>query len=157
MRAAAERQGKAGRLPISRGDLLAGVVEDPSDDTGQPILLGSFHGDTDGLATIPTLKAVATVWGERAAAALGGAGPRLLFGLDANTYEHAGDQSDGKKKRQSVGGFADAFRGHGLTSCWGARPDPASYTTYNARTYLQPQLNKVKGALPTAIHRPARL
>jgi hypothetical protein len=30
----------------------------------------------------------------------------------------------------------------GLTSCWGDVPNPSNYTTYNARTYLQPQLNK---------------
>ena len=30
----------------------------------------------------------------------------------------------------------------GLTSCWGDVPNPKNYTTYNARTYLQPQLNK---------------
>lgn len=29
-----------------------------------------------------------------------------------------------------------------LTSCWGDTPNPKNYTTYNARTYLQPQLNK---------------
>jgi hypothetical protein len=29
-----------------------------------------------------------------------------------------------------------------LTSAWGDVPNPKNYTTYNARTYLQPQLNK---------------
>lgn len=30
----------------------------------------------------------------------------------------------------------------GLTSCFGEEPDPTSFTTFNARTFLQPQLNK---------------
>ena len=30
----------------------------------------------------------------------------------------------------------------GLTSCWGDVPNPKNYTTFNSRTYLQPQLNK---------------
>jgi hypothetical protein len=62
---------------------------------------------------------------------------RLLFGLDANTYEKgvAG-------KTQDVAEFGEAFRALGLTSCWGDVPDAANYTTFNARTFLQPQLNK---------------
>ena len=32
--------------------------------------------------------------------------------------------------------------GMGLTSCWGDTPDPTQHTTYSARTFLQPQLNK---------------
>jgi len=38
--------------------------------------------------------------------------------------------------------FAQSFVAHGLTSCFGDEPDPSNYTTFNARTYLQPQLNK---------------
>jgi hypothetical protein len=30
----------------------------------------------------------------------------------------------------------------GYSSNWGDVPSPTQYTTYNARTYLQPQLNK---------------
>ena len=62
---------------------------------------------------------------------------RLVFGLDANTYENATP-----KKQQDVLEFGAAYRAHGLTSCWGDVPDASNYTTYNARTYLQPQLNK---------------
>jgi hypothetical protein len=29
-----------------------------------------------------------------------------------------------------------------LTSCWGDKPNPKNFTTFNARTFLQPQLNK---------------
>eukprot|EP01052_Picozoa_sp_SAG31_P031098 SAG31_NODE_3262_length_4482_cov_8.132101_3_plen_431_part_00 len=141
------QQHGSNELPISPGDLL--VVEAQS--ATRPYIFASFHGDTDGLATLPTLDAVASVWrssGNSAAAhivANGGAAaaaPYLIFGLDANTYEHAGDQSPQKKKKQAVTGFSSAFRSHGLSSCWGSNPDPTSYTTYNARTFLQPQLNK---------------
>ena len=39
--------------------------------------------------------------------------------------------------------FAEAYVEMGLTSCWGDTPDPTQHTTYSARTFLQPQLNKV--------------
>ena len=43
---------------------------------------------------------------------------------------------------QGVDEFAAAFRAAGYSSCWGDTPDPMSATTFNARTYLQPQLQK---------------
>ena len=61
---------------------------------------------------------------------------RLVFGLDANTYEV------GSGSKQGVAEFATAFVLDGYTSCWGDQPDPKSDTTYNARTFLQPQLQK---------------
>ncbi len=39
--------------------------------------------------------------------------------------------------------FAAEYVKLGLTSCWGDTPDPTQHTTYSARTFLQPQLNKV--------------
>jgi hypothetical protein len=42
----------------------------------------------------------------------------------------------------SVAEFADAFTSLGYASCWGATPDASHYTTYCARTFLQPQLQK---------------
>ncbi len=38
--------------------------------------------------------------------------------------------------------YAAAYVRMGLTSCWGDTPDPKQHTTYSARTFLQPQLNK---------------
>eukprot|EP00873_Tetraselmis_striata_P000605 jgi/Tetstr1/420869/TSEL_011942.t1 len=61
----------------------------------------------------------------------------VLFGLDANTYEKGQPG-----KTQDVAEFGKAFVALGLTSCWGDVPDPANYTTFNTRTFLQPQLNK---------------
>ena len=92
-------------------------------------LLASFHGDTNGLATLPVLAAV-----HKLAKSL--PDHALLFGLDANTH------TVGSASKQGVGEFAAAYRAAGYTSCWGDEPDPTSATTFNARTYLQPQLQK---------------
>jgi hypothetical protein len=63
---------------------------------------------------------------------------KLLFGLDANTY--AKPESD----QQGVTDFAQFYVAKRLNSCYGANPNPQNFTTFNARTHLQPQLNKVK-------------
>ena len=62
---------------------------------------------------------------------------RLVFGLDANTYAK---HSEGKK--QGVTEFARDFVSKGYSSCWGDAPDPTNHTTFNARTFLQAQLQK---------------
>lgn len=93
-------------------------------------ILASFHGDTNGMATIPVVKAVVELASKYP-------DQDLLFGLDANTYEHAKPGVT-----QDVLEFAQVYGGLGLTSCWGDTPDPTNHTTCNARTYLQPQLNK---------------
>jgi len=112
--------------PVAAGDLL---VVSCADKQGRKYLLASFHGDTNGLATLPVLDAVH---------GLAAAMPehRLVFGLDANTYEK------GDKKKQDVTLFAEAFVAKGYSSCWGDAPDPTNHTTFNARTFLQPQLQK---------------
>jgi len=113
-------------VPVASGDLLVMAAEDV---LGRKYLLASFHGDTNGLATLPVLAAVhalAQTMPERS----------LIFGLDANTHTvHS-------SAKQGVVGFAEAFRASGYSSCWGDQPDPNSATTFNARTYLQPQLQK---------------
>ena len=118
-----------GDAPVAPGDLYAATVFDSSN---RPFVVASFHGDTNGLATIPVTDALlahikATGLDEH----------KLLFGLDANTYEveRAGYQG------------AQAYQAHivgkGLASQHGAASiDVKRYTTFNARTYLQPQLNK---------------
>jgi hypothetical protein len=62
---------------------------------------------------------------------------KMVFGMDANVYAHG---TPGKT--QDVIEFADDYVKKGLNSCWGKKPDRENYTTFNARTYLQPQLNK---------------
>jgi len=108
----------------------------PADSIGgAPWLLASFHGDTDGLATVPVLDAIHA---ERAASA----GPvmRLAFGLDANAYVKG---QAGKKLGAAE--FTEACAARGLGECWAGQAAKAPLeccTTFNARTYLQPQLNK---------------
>ena len=61
----------------------------------------------------------------------------LLMGIDANVYETPG------KSSRHFEDWVKAYVGLGLTSCWGDAVDPvASRTTYNARTFVQPQLQK---------------
>mmetsp|Transcript_8717 Transcript_8717/g.22445 ORF Transcript_8717/g.22445 Transcript_8717/m.22445 type:complete len:522 (-) Transcript_8717:110-1675(-) len=123
------------RGSLAVGDLLAMVV--PVLDGGPPALLASFHGDTDGLATVPVLNAVC----DARAAYTEETGPtRLIFGLDANAYIEG---IPGKKLGARE--FAAACEARGLGECWkgfaAAEPEKCC-TTFNARTYLQPQLNK---------------
>lgn len=94
----------------------------------------SFHGDTNGLATIPVLDALVAAMSKSSHIP---ENARLLFGLDANTYEKGIEG-----KNQDVMLWGAHYMSHGLTSCWGDMPQKSNYTTYNARTYLQPQLNK---------------
>lgn len=117
-------------VPVAKGDINAITADDVD---GIPFVIISFHGDTNGLATIPVLKAVKkAIHSEPTLAA-----HKIIFGLDANTYEHAK-----KGKQQDVMEWGKTYVKHGLTSCWGDVPQKGNYTTFNARTYLQPQLNK---------------
>lgn len=117
-------------VPVAKGDILAVTA---TNKFGLDLVVASFHGDTNGLATKPVVDA--TVAAMKADATL--SNHRLIFGMDANTYEKAKPG-----KQQDVLDFAEDVVSHGLTSCWGDVPNPKNYTTYNARTYLQPQLNK---------------
>merc|ERR1711862_428948 len=116
------------KVPVANGDILAITINDKEK---VEYVIASFHGDTNGLATIPVLKAI-----RKAMIVMKINYKRLIFGLDANTYEK------GSAKKQDVTEFGTVYVEHHLTSCWGDVPDPKNYTTYNARTYLQPQLNK---------------
>jgi len=113
--------------PVAPGDLFTLVT---TDTNGVQYVLASFHGDTNGLASIPVVTAVHTM--------VKTAYPdhRLLFGLDANTY------ADDSKGTQNLFEFANACTQLGLASNWGEQPDKSKITTFNARTFLQPQLNK---------------
>uniref|UniRef100_A0A7S1WEK8 Endonuclease/exonuclease/phosphatase domain-containing protein n=1 Tax=Alexandrium catenella TaxID=2925 RepID=A0A7S1WEK8_ALECA len=92
---------------------------------GMDVTLASFHGDTNGLLTMPMLSTVMEQLPTKA----------LLFGMDANTYERV------SKSTAHVLEFETLYRSLNLQSCWG-EVDPTRYTTFNARTHLQPQLNK---------------
>jgi len=115
-------------VPVADGDILAITTKIQG---GTPFVVASFHGDTNGLATKPVLTAIKKTIDEKYS------DHHLIFGLDANTYENA---TPGKQ--QDVMDWGKHYVSQGLTSCWGDVPQASNYTTYNARTYLQPQLNK---------------
>jgi len=105
---------------LAPGDLVVA-------NTANGYALASFHGDTDGRATVPAIRAVAAAAKDRT----------LLFGLDANAY--APDKM--RATTLAATDFLDALTPLGLTSCFDpGRAPPA--TTYNARTFLQPQIQK---------------
>ena len=116
-------------VPVSNGDLIVITADDVE---GKQLMLASFHGDTDGLATRPMFAALhelACTMPERA----------LLLGIDANCYA-----SPNGAKQLGVAEWAADFEARGYTSCWGSE-QPAyagNFTTFNARTFLQPQLQK---------------
>ena len=112
------------------GDL---IVITATDKRGKAYLLASFHGDTDGLATATTLHAV------HALALTLPPSTSLIFGLDANTYEKAKPG-----KQAAVSDFLADVASKGLAATSGKAH---VHTTYNARTYLQPQLQKACKAL----------
>jgi len=118
------------KVPVANGDILAITA---TNKYGLDLVVASFHGDTNGLATKPVVDAI--VKAIKSDSTL--KNHRLVFGMDANTYENAKPG-----KQQDVLDFAKDVVSHGLTSCWGDEPNPSNYTTYNARTFLQPQLNK---------------
>uniref|UniRef100_A0A7S2I847 Endonuclease/exonuclease/phosphatase domain-containing protein n=1 Tax=Haptolina brevifila TaxID=156173 RepID=A0A7S2I847_9EUKA len=109
------------------GDL---VVVSATDLSGQKLLLASFHGDTDGLATATVLAAVHALATTRPEEA-------LIFGLDANTYVKAKPG-----KQAGAAEFIADFKVKGYGSNYGDKPLVECLTTSNARTYLQPQLQK---------------
>ena len=111
--------GDHGKSPVGDGDIVAAQVSS--------LMVASFHGDTNGLASIPVVRAVQRVASKRKL--------RLVFGLDANTHRQE------SKKKQGVTSFRDMYRDLNIDSCWGKMkiiPD----STFNGRTFLQAQLNK---------------
>mmetsp|Transcript_19850 Transcript_19850/g.63269 ORF Transcript_19850/g.63269 Transcript_19850/m.63269 type:complete len:286 (+) Transcript_19850:984-1841(+) len=117
--------------PVAEGDLCVfrARLELGGEGGATELLLASFHGDTNGLASTPVVSALRQQ----------AAGLPLLVGIDANTYLTR-DPKGGKK---FVGDFvAECASGEApLAHSWQGPPE-GWQTTYNARTYLQPQLNK---------------
>jgi hypothetical protein len=130
-----------------------------------PFLLASFHGDSDGTCTAPVLTALEALAQE--------CFPEhtLLFGLDANTAAGpacpvsnrldppivsrdaaasaakgaATSKSSASRPGLDGGGFTALLDERGLGSCWQGQDLRGLWTTFNARTYLQPQLHKAVG------------
>merc|ERR1711879_207797 len=116
--------------PVGCGDgdffAIEGTIE------GVDYILASFHGDTNGLQTVPITKATDKAMKSKFK------GYRMIFGLDANVYEKVGNM----KKVQLYTDYVDSLKELNVDCVFGEQFDPTSYTTYNARTYLQAQLNK---------------
>jgi len=116
------------KIPVSAGDLL--LVSAPLlTDDGRTALIASFHGDTNGLASIPVVTAVH-------AAAQSVEHSTFIFGLDANVYETP------KPGLAPFDDFIDATKRLEFETTWAEKLSAKNYTTFNARTYVQPQLNK---------------
>lgn len=115
------------KVPIANGDLLVMTAED---SMRHKYIFASFHGDTNGLATLPVFAAVDQFARTKP-------DHTLIFGLDANTHEHFQPGVT-----QGMLEFVEDFSSKGYLSCWGDHPDPTSHTTFNARTFLQAQLQK---------------
>ena len=116
--------------PVADGDLCVfRAALDLGAGAPTTVLLASFHGDTNGLASTPVVSAV------RALAP----GLPIIFGLDANTHL----EPDPKGARKFVGEFvAECAAGDApLAHSWEGPPE-GWRTTLCARTFLQPQLNK---------------
>ena len=121
------------KLPagLASGDLCV-VREVSLDDnnTGRkPFVIASFHGDTNGLQTINVIKAVNSE--------CGGPNSTLIFALDANCH-----RDDNKGKRLSIETMFASLASENLENCWGTEHSLCPTTTCNARSFLQPQLNK---------------
>lgn len=131
----------ANQVGVAAGDLCVFMVQANPTSAKDSIatasasgswLLASFHGDTDGLQTLPMIKALQEARGSFGA-------NTLLFGMDANAHRVG---LEGKKlsAKQLVEGLPGD-----LGENWGGKTatDPdACCTTFCTRTYLQPQLNK---------------
>lgn len=114
--------------PLTPGDLFVVHVETET----VAWVLASFHGDTQGLSTIPVLTALSQLLAQPRYAQC-----QLIFGLDANAYV---DGKGGACLDLDVMGHFLAD--HGWRSCFGGPPSKAMVTTCAARTFLQPQTNK---------------
>ncbi|KAJ1444397.1 hypothetical protein M885DRAFT_553050 [Pelagophyceae sp. CCMP2097] len=119
---------------LAPGDLYAATVVPRGGGTARrsTVVVASFHGDTDGLASIPIVEAVSAVAKEL--------GLPLLFALDANCY------TDDRAKPGSKLGwrpFIAAADELGLETCHDlSQGKEPPLSVYNARTYLQPQVQK---------------
>ena len=106
--------------PVAAGDLL--VVQNDE------YVLASFHGDTNGLATIPITDAVLGKVGDKT----------LIFGWTPTPTRRSATATRTRKSTRPT----SSRRGWPRSAVIPKDMDPKLYTTFNARTYLQPQLNK---------------
>ena len=113
---------------VDRADLCVAEILSAG---GRPHLLASFHGDSAGRSTAPALAALDALHADVFP------GHILVVGLDANTSAAAG--------RLGHDDMSALLAGRGLASCWSGRNLAELWTTFSARTSLQPQLHKAVG------------
>ncbi len=132
---------------VAPGDLCAFLLRPRG--RGPPHLLASFHGDSDGHCTAPALAALCAAARELAP------GHVLLVGLDANApAEQPHPAAPQPLATSAAPSFAAVLTDLGLSSCWDGACDRAGlWTSFRARTALQPQLHK---AVPPAAARGRR-
>ena len=87
--------------------------------TKQTYVLASFHGDTDGLATVPVVKTMAQLLAKQPA------GTRHVFGMDANTYAVGSAKQQAATSRRHLGISAISSARHASAR---SRPHLASRT-----------------------------
>lgn len=126
---------KKKKTAIATGDLFVLHAETAMG----PFVLATFHGDTQGLSTIDMLTALYKILEERYSHC------QLVVGMDANCYFDAKNGA-----RLGVQDMGKWLADHGWQSCFGTTPDTAKVTTCTARTFLQPQMNKVNLAAERA-------
>ena len=119
---------------VDKGDLCLFKIRSKQ---GQ-FLLASFHGDSNGRSTGPVLTALDRLARECYP------DHTLIFGLDANLSGEAGD-------------LDLLLVDKGLSSCWEGQDLHSLWTTFNARTHLQPQLHKAVGLTDVLDRRHMRL
>jgi hypothetical protein len=119
---------------VEKGDLCAFKVQSAQ----AKYLLASFHGDSNGRSTAPVLAALETLARESYP------DHTLIFGLDANLTGEASDLDSLLAEKS-------------LSSCWEGQDLRSLWTTYNARTHLQPQLHKAVGLSDVLDRRHMRL
>ena len=118
---------------IEKGDLCVFAI----DSADGQYLLASFHGDSDGKATVPVLSALESLAKSYF--------PKhtLIFGLDANTA----NSTSGPSSLLNATDFNALLAQKGFSSCWMGQDINNLWTTFSARTYLQPQLQKAVGLM----------
>ena len=120
----------AGKLVLGKSDLYLLYMQNIEKPAKPSFVVGSFHGDTPGLLTIPMIDAVAKLATNEYPEC------QLVIGLDANCYKKK------KDKHLFVDDLSKCLEQHALCSCFGSPINKDVVTTCMARTFLQPQTNK---------------
>eukprot|EP00941_MAST-03F_sp_MAST-3F-sp1_P004876 g4876.t1 len=124
-------------VPVSDGDLLLIAVS--TQESNERFLFCSFHGDTNGLASIPVVEAVVATRADLISST--GIEHTLVIGMDANVYND-NDPHFKPGVHTGIVEFGKAVVSQGLTTATGDVPDSTLITSMIARTFLQPQLSK---------------